>query len=91
MISMDFILGFVRGEKKLFSAREIVPFKMARFNEFKLEAVLSLIEKDDMLKKYVPDEWLLKKRGSREYCWAIVATRGKDYCERILGHAIKER
>lgn len=39
-ITMDFIMAVVRGEKKLLQQRQIVPFKMARFEEFKLETAL---------------------------------------------------
>lgn len=91
LTTMDYLIDVIKGDKQLIPIKDIIPYKMFKYAEFKKDVVLEFCRTDPQLRKFVPDDWLDTKRASREYLWSEIATFGGDYVARISAHAIQMR
>ena len=59
--------------------------------KFKFKAALDIIGENEELKSYIPEDWFVTKRGSRNYVWIVLASLKFEYVNTFHRHAIKLR
>lgn len=56
-VAMEFLLHVVKGDKKLMTQKDVVPYHMPKLDEFKLEAGLQMCAEEETLRKFIPADW----------------------------------
>ena len=89
MVTYDFFIAVLKGEKKLLYSNAVSAVKVKRWPEINMECVQTHIDQHPEAMKYVPDEWWEPDaKKSKEFMLIILLTLEPQFMSMVINHCV---
>ena len=77
------------GEKLALRVNQLVPYTMPKFDEFKLEKLVTIAKSEEEIWKHIPELETANSRHCRKYITTIIASLRPEYFKEVTEHAYR--